>query len=100
MRCLLSCIFQLANSFGNGHDKGSLADREKFAEVHMVEIEEAVKNPLGGGGHQWWMQAEKPWQFLAVCQEVYGALQSGDPENFISHVPVHQVMTHDGMQFN
>ena len=43
-------------------------------------------------GKGWWRTSDVPWQTLAACIELMDALRSGDPENFISHVTVHQVM--------
>ena len=35
---------------------------------------------------------------LATCMEISAAIRSGDPENFISHLPVHQDGSCNGLQ--
>lgn len=49
-------------------------------------------------GRRWWSKAEDPWQCLAACIEISGAIQSGDPENFLSNLPVQQDGTCNGLQ--
>ena len=44
-------------------------------------------------GKKWWQNADEPWQALACCMEIANAVRSPDPTHFISHFPVHQVMT-------
>lgn len=46
----------------------------------------------------WWAESENPWQTLACCIEISHALQSKDPENFVSHFPVHQDGSCNGLQ--
>ncbi len=55
----------------------------------MPQIEESVRRPVDG--QRWWAGAEKPLQLLAACMELQAAISSGDPEAFVSHLPVHQV---------
>ena len=57
---------------------------------------ECAQNPLEGS--RWWMTAENPFETLAVCFEIADAINSGDPENFISHLPVYQDGTCNGYQ--
>ena len=42
-------------------------------------------------GEQWWQTLDEPWQGLATCMELKAAYDSGDPVNYVSHTPVHQV---------
>ncbi|CZS89198.1 related to DNA-directed RNA polymerase, mitochondrial [Rhynchosporium agropyri] len=84
----------VANVFG--FDKASLSEREAFASEHMEEIYDTATNPLGG--HRWWLNAENPWQFLAACVELKNALDSPDPKEFISSLPIHQDGTCNGLQ--
>ena len=79
-----------------GYDKASLTEREDFAVQHLSDIYESAENPLGG--QRWWLKAEDPWQCLAVCIELRNALESPDPHRFISHTPVHQDGTCNGLQ--
>jgi len=79
-----------------GYDKDSLTDRAGFADNHMTDIREAVQNPLNG--NRWWLKAEDPWQCLATCHELVKAIDSGKPEVFVSHLPIHQDGTCNGLQ--
>jgi len=85
---------QLANL--HGFDKASLKDREGFVDAHLEDIYDSAANPLGGRG--WWLKAEDPWQCLAACFELRAALASPDPTQFVSHLPVHQDGTCNGLQ--
>ncbi|ETN41682.1 uncharacterized protein HMPREF1541_03618 [Cyphellophora europaea CBS 101466] len=84
----------LSNVFG--YDKASLSDRAQFPIDHIEEIRDAVANPLDG--QKWWLKAEDPWQCLAACHELVKALDSGNPEEFVSHLPVHQDGSCNGLQ--
>ncbi|KAK3051929.1 DNA-directed RNA polymerase [Extremus antarcticus] len=79
-----------------GHDKASLSERIEFTTAHLDDIYDSVRNPLGG--RRWWLQAEDAWQTLAACFELTAALDSPDPENFISRLPVQQDGTCNGLQ--
>ncbi|KAI1127379.1 DNA-directed RNA polymerase [Nemania abortiva] len=85
---------QLANVFG--YDKASLEEREAFATNHIEDISDSVTNPLTG--RQWWLKAEDPWQCLAACFELKAALDCPDPTKYVSHLPVHQDGTCNGLQ--
>ncbi|KAF1992872.1 mitochondrial DNA-directed RNA polymeras-like protein [Amniculicola lignicola CBS 123094] len=84
----------LANLYG--FDKASLKDREKFTMDHLEQIFDSAQNPLGGT--RWWTNAEDPWQSLGCCFELRNALTSPDPERYVSHVPIHQDGTCNGLQ--
>jgi DNA-directed RNA polymerase len=84
----------LANVYG--FDKASLKEREQFAMSHIEQIYDSASNPLGG--KRWWLTAEDAWQCLAACIELRDALESADPTKFISHLPVHQDGTCNGLQ--
>ncbi|KAI0546052.1 DNA-directed RNA polymerase [Xylaria curta] len=85
---------QLANVFG--FDKASLVEREAFAMDHIKDIYDSTTNPLTG--QRWWLKAEDPWQCLAACFELKAALESPDPTKYVSHLPVHQDGTCNGLQ--
>lgn len=85
---------QLANVFG--YDKASLEEREAFAMDHLEDISDSVASPLTG--QKWWLKAEDPWQCLAACFELKAALDSPDPAKYVSHLPVHQDGTCNGLQ--
>lgn len=46
----------------------------------------------------WWAESEDMWQTLACCMEIKNAIDSGDPENFVCHFPVHQDGSCNGLQ--
>ena len=53
-----------ANQYGV--DKVSFDARIAWVEEHSVEIEICAADPMNS---KWWMDADKPWQFLAWCVE-------------------------------
>ncbi|KAL2176962.1 uncharacterized protein P884DRAFT_260472 [Thermothelomyces heterothallicus CBS 202.75] len=79
-----------------GFDKASLKEREEFADRNLENIFDSADNPLTG--KRWWLQAEDPWQCLATCFELKAALSSPDPTAYVSHLPVHQDGTCNGLQ--
>lgn len=85
---------QLANTAG--FDKASLEDRENFAKKMLPEIMDSADKPLDG--NRWWLKAGDPWQCLAACIELTSALRSPNPEEYISHIPVQQDGTCNGLQ--
>ncbi|PVG00666.1 DNA/RNA polymerase [Serendipita vermifera] len=84
----------LSNVFG--YDKAPFDDRETFATEHLAEIYDSAENPLTG--KQWWLKADDAWQCLATCIELRNALESPDPERYVSCFPVHQDGTCNGLQ--
>lgn len=84
----------LANLYGL--DKASFEDREAFATENLDHIIESATNPLDGS--RWWLKAEDPWQCLATCCELKAAHELPDPTEHISHLPVHQDGTCNGLQ--
>jgi len=84
----------LANVYG--YDKASLQERENFAMEHLDDIYDSVDKPLTG--RRWWLQSEDAFQTLAACFELKNALQSPDPEKFVSYLPIHQDGTCNGLQ--
>lgn len=93
-RGLMWLKVHLSNVYG--YDKASLKDRESFAMENLNNIFDSAHNPLKG--KRWWLEAEDPWQCLAACMELTAALESPDPTKFISHLPVHQDGTCNGLQ--
>src|SRR4051794_15739862 len=49
-------------------------------------------------GRGWWLKSEEPWQTLATCIEIRDARASGNPEEFVSHLPIHQDGSCNGLQ--
>ncbi|GAB4828012.1 DNA-directed RNA polymerase 2B, chloroplastic/mitochondrial [Ancistrocladus abbreviatus] len=86
----------LANLYAGGVDKLSHDGRIAFTENHMDDIFDSADKPLEG--NRWWLNAEDPFQCLAVCIDLAGAMRSLSPESFISHIPVHQDGSCNGLQ--
>uniref|UniRef100_A0A2P2MCM3 DNA-directed RNA polymerase n=1 Tax=Rhizophora mucronata TaxID=61149 RepID=A0A2P2MCM3_RHIMU len=86
----------LANLYAGGVDKLSLEERLAFAENHLDDIFDSADRPLEG--RCWWLGAEDPFQCLAVCINLSEALRSSSPETTISHLPVHQDGSCNGLQ--
>ncbi|KAJ0065116.1 hypothetical protein NL108_005600, partial [Boleophthalmus pectinirostris] len=76
--------------------RNSLQERLEYANSIMEDILDSADNPLNG--RSWWMNADEPWQALACCMEIANAVRSPDPEQFISHFPVHQDGSCNGLQ--
>ncbi|WAR14809.1 RPOM-like protein [Mya arenaria] len=72
--------------------------KEKLAHVEtlMPEILDSAQDPLGGNG--WWKTLDDPFQCLSTCMEIANAVNSGDPSQFISYLPIHQDGSCNGLQ--
>ncbi|KAI3516812.1 hypothetical protein L1887_15864 [Cichorium endivia] len=86
----------LANVYGGGVDKLSHEGRMMFADKHLDEIFDSSDRPLEG--RRWWLRAEDPFQCLATCMNLSEALRSSSPETTISHIPIHQDGSCNGLQ--
>lgn len=86
----------LANLYAGGVDKLSYEGRVTFTENHLDDVFDSADRPLEG--KRWWLKAEDPFQFLAVCINLTEALRSSSPETYISHIPVHQDGSCNGLQ--
>ncbi|XP_014259402.1 DNA-directed RNA polymerase, mitochondrial [Cimex lectularius] len=77
--------------------RDSNAERLKYADEILPKILDSANNPLEG--EKWWMDSEEPCQTLACCMEIRNALANETgPENYISHFPVHQDGSCNGLQ--
>ncbi|XP_064791178.1 DNA-directed RNA polymerase, mitochondrial-like isoform X2 [Oncorhynchus masou masou] len=76
--------------------RSSLAGRLEYANSIMDDILDSADSPLIG--KKWWQNADEPWQTLACCMEIANAVRSPDPTHFISHFPVHQDGSCNGLQ--
>uniref|UniRef100_A0A7G3AR83 DNA-directed RNA polymerase n=1 Tax=Lutzomyia longipalpis TaxID=7200 RepID=A0A7G3AR83_LUTLO len=74
----------------------SVAERLRYAEEILSDILDSADDPLGG--KMWWAQSDEPWQTLACCMEIAKVIRSPDPEAFISHFPIHQDGSCNGLQ--
>lgn len=72
----------LANTFGE--DKCRLQARHDWAVANSAKIEASANDPIGC---RWWMDADKPFQFLAACVEWLGYLHDGG-EQYVCSLPI------------
>ncbi|CCH44839.1 DNA-directed RNA polymerase, mitochondrial [Wickerhamomyces ciferrii] len=84
----------LANLFGI--DKAPLNEREAFVNDNIELVKRAAEDPMAN--QEWWTKADKPWQALATIIDLADALKLPDPTKHISHQPVHQDGTCNGLQ--
>jgi DNA-directed RNA polymerase len=82
----------LANLYG--FDKAPFDDRVQWVKDHEQEILDCVASPLESGC--FWMDADKPWQFLAACHEWAGFLVMG--EDYVTHCPPQMDGSCSGLQ--
>ncbi|XP_010904633.1 DNA-directed RNA polymerase 3B, chloroplastic isoform X1 [Elaeis guineensis] len=86
----------LANLYGGGVGKLSYDGRLAFVENHLHDIFDSAANPIEGD--RWWLNAEDPFQCLAACINLSDALKSSSPTEAISHIPIHQDGSCNGLQ--
>ncbi|CAK9168888.1 unnamed protein product [Ilex paraguariensis] len=86
----------LANLYAGGVDKLSYDGRLAFVDNRLNEILDSADNPLNG--NRWWLTAEDPFQCLAACINLSEAMKSSSPHTVISHLPIHQDGSCNGLQ--
>lgn len=86
----------LATIYGGGVEKLSYDGRLNFVEKHIQNIFDSADNPVDG--KRWWINAEDPFQCLAACMNLSDALRSPSPHSVISHLPIHQDGSCNGLQ--
>ncbi|KAL5842149.1 hypothetical protein ACOSQ3_012752 [Xanthoceras sorbifolium] len=86
----------LANLYSGGVEKLSHDGRLAFVDNHLDDIFDSAENPINGS--RWWLSAEDPFQCLAACINLSEALKSSSPYTAISHLPVHQDGSCNGLQ--
>uniref|UniRef100_A0A8D0MC72 DNA-directed RNA polymerase n=1 Tax=Sus scrofa TaxID=9823 RepID=A0A8D0MC72_PIG len=74
----------------------SLQARRDLADELMEDILDSADRPMTG--RKWWMEADEPWQTLACCMEIARAVRAPDPTAYVSHFPVHQDGSCNGLQ--
>lgn len=84
----------LANVFGI--DKAPLDERVQFVDENLHNVFASARDPYAADA--WWQQGEKPWQVLSCCMELNEAYKLDDPFSFVSHIPVHQDGSCNGLQ--
>jgi len=82
-----------ANKFG--YDKVGYLERFKWAEDFTETATAISKDPLS---HRQWLDADKPWQFLAWCFEWADCAKVPDKEAFVSHLPISMDGSCNGLQ--
>lgn len=87
---------QLANLYAGGVEKLSYDGRLAFVDNHLDDVFDSADNPLNG--NRWWLTAEDPFQCLAACINLSEALRSSSPHTVISHLPIHQDGSCNGLQ--
>ncbi|CAL2275528.1 unnamed protein product [Prunus armeniaca] len=86
----------LANLYAGGVEKLSYEGRLAFVDNHIDDIFDSATNPVNG--NRWWLTAEDPLQCLAACINLSEALNSPSPHTVISHLPIHQDGSCNGLQ--
>ncbi|XP_072962324.1 DNA-directed RNA polymerase 3, chloroplastic-like [Typha angustifolia] len=86
----------LANIYGGGVEKLSYEERLDFVENNLQDIFDSAASPIDG--KCWWINAEDPFQCLAACIDLTDALKSSSPHNAVSHLPIHQDGSCNGLQ--
>jgi DNA-directed RNA polymerase len=76
--------------------KCTLDERIAYANKILDDIIDSAERPLEGRG--WWKKSEEKWQTLACCMEINAAIKSGNPVEYVSHFPVHQDGSCNGLQ--
>lgn len=76
--------------------RNSLKERLEYANDVLPDILDSAENPLTG--KKWWLTSDDPWQTLACCMEIKAVLESGNPENYVCHLPIHQDGSCNGLQ--
>jgi DNA-directed RNA polymerase, mitochondrial len=80
-----------------GYDKESFDARAEYIEENMSKVMDTAKDPLAG--EMWWLDADDPWQALAVMLDIADIEKSGvPPEQYLSSTPVHQDGSCNGLQ--
>lgn len=78
-----------------GKDKLSLPDRMKYVESMMGLVEKCVQDPMVNRD---WLEFEDSWQTLASMFDLTSALKHPNPEQYISHLHLHQDGSCNGLQ--
>ncbi|CAL8078516.1 unnamed protein product [Calicophoron daubneyi] len=77
--------------------RAPVSERLAFADTILDDVIDSAKRPFDG--RLWWQEQEEPWQTLACCMELTAALEhDAGPEAFVSHFPVHQDGSCNGLQ--
>lgn len=83
----------LANKMGK--DKLSFPERIAFVESMMGVVELCVSDPMK---NRQWVEFEDCWQTLAAMFDLIAAMKHPKPEEYISHLHIHQDGSCNGLQ--
>ena len=75
--------------------KKSFNDRIEWVGDYIHRIRAAAYDPKV---YHWWMEADKPFCFLAACKELVAALDSPCERTYVSHLPVALDGSNSGLQ--
>lgn len=78
-----------------GYDKKLFKLRAEWVDLHWQQILNVVENPLTCTEIN---EADSPWCFYAACCDLVAAVNSGNPAEYISHIPVAMDATNSGGQ--
>ena len=78
-----------------GKDKLSFPDRISFVESMMGITEKCAADPLA---NRQWLEFEDSWQTLASMIDLMAAMKHPKPEEYISHLHLHQDGSCNGLQ--
>lgn len=88
--------FKLSLAAKYGIDKLSPEQCVQWVDDNHTNIIKAAEDPLNRDAFAWWSDADKPMQFIAVCDE-YRRYHL-DPENFLNRIAVSMDGTCNGLQ--
>ena len=83
----------LANKMG--FDKLRISERMHIVENLMSDVKDMANDPIK---YRAWLDYEDPWQSLATIFELVEALKQENPEEYISHLHIHQDGSCNGLQ--
>lgn len=78
--------FQVHGANKYGFDKEDYPDRVRWVQARADMLCAIADDPIGNAGY--WKDADKPYQFLAWAIEFAAAYRSGNPEGYVSSLPI------------
>jgi len=66
----------------------------QYVDSIMEEVHKCAEDPRN---NTFWLESDNPWQALGVIIELSEAMKMKNPENYISHIPVHVDGSCNGM---
>eukprot|EP00923_Selenidium_pygospionis_P011311 GHVN01019578.1.p1 GENE.GHVN01019578.1~~GHVN01019578.1.p1 ORF type:complete len:757 (+),score=119.66 GHVN01019578.1:53-2272(+) len=81
-----------------GSDKKPFNEREEFVDNNLDFLKKLVDDPLNKENIEYLLKLDKPFQAIAVANEMVRAMEYHDPEDYISSLPIHQDGSCNGYQ--